>query len=160
MLKPTDDRDNPCKIADLSTKQIAWRALGIPSVTPDPILKAEQKRTIGIEIAVSIVGGLIGWVLWSVLISQYTRPRLGILIDFVAQTTCCVVVATSFWYFLLNHFRRERFPQIAEIYLSAGKCAACAYKLEGLTPEHDSCIICPECNAAWKHERIGPVSKP
>ncbi len=160
MFKPSDDRDNPCKIADLSAKQIAWRALGLPSVTPNPVLKAEEKRTAGIEIAVTIVGGLVGWTLWSVLITQYTRPRFGILIDFVALSTCCFVVGMVFWYFLLNRIRRERFPRIAEIYLSAGKCPACAYKLDGLKPEQVGCGVCPECGAAWKHERIGPHPKP
>jgi len=160
MFKPTDDRSKPCKIADLSAKQIIWRALGLPSVTPNPVLKAEEKRTAGIEITVTVVGGLIGWALWSVLITRYTRPRFGILIDFVALSTCCVVVGMIFWYFLLNRIRRERFPHIAEIYLSAGKCAACAYKLAGLKPEQDGCVVCPECSAAWNATRIGLTNRP
>ncbi|MCA9302757.1 MAG: hypothetical protein KC996_01395 [Phycisphaerales bacterium] len=155
MPNPTDDRGNPCSIAGLSAKQVGWRALGLPSVTPDPVLKEEQKRTAGIEIAVAIVGGLVGWVLWSIAVSPLTRPKLGVLLDLVAQTTWCVIVAMIFWYILLNRIRRERFPRIAEIYLSAGNCASCGYKLHGLAPEPDSCILCPECNAAWKQTRIG-----
>jgi len=157
---PTDDRSKPCKIADLSTDQVAWRALGLHSITPNPVLKAEKKRTAGIEILVTVVGGLIGWALWSVLITQYTRPKFGILIDFVALSTSCVGVGMILWYSLLNRIRRERFPKIAEIYLSEGKCAACAYKLDGLKSEQDGCVVCPECNAAWNADRLGCTNRP
>ncbi|MEZ6243093.1 MAG: hypothetical protein R3B57_08625 [Phycisphaerales bacterium] len=31
-------------------------------------------------------------------------------------------------------------------------CASCGYSLGGLTPEHDGCVVCPECRAAWRLE--------
>lgn len=152
---PTDDRDQPCSVADLSTKQIAWRALGLPSVTKDPTVKEEQTKTVGKETLVAFVGGFVGWISWSNLIRPYTHKHLGSLLDLVAQTTFCIVISMVFWYLLLNRIRRDRFDQITRIYLTQGRCASCGYKLEGLTPEPDNCIVCPECNAAWKHTRVG-----
>lgn len=32
----------------------------------------------------------------------------------------------------------------------AGLCPSCAYRIDGLGPEPDGCIVCPECGAAWK----------
>jgi hypothetical protein len=155
MAKPTDDRGVPCGIANLTAKQIGWRALGLPSVTKDPIVKQEQSKTIGKETAVAMVGGVVGWVVWSNLVSQFVNKYIGSLLDLIAQMTFAVVVAMIFWYFLLNWIRRDRFDRIAEIYLTAGRCASCGYMLNGLAPDPDDCTVCPECNAAWNQTRIG-----
>lgn len=29
------------------------------------------------------------------------------------------------------------------------RCASCRYDLAGLPAEHDGCVVCPECGAAW-----------
>jgi len=31
-----------------------------------------------------------------------------------------------------------------------GRCGVCLYALEGLEPEGDGCVVCPECGAAWR----------
>lgn len=31
-----------------------------------------------------------------------------------------------------------------------GYCASCGYSLAGLDPEADRCIVCPECQSAWR----------
>lgn len=31
-------------------------------------------------------------------------------------------------------------------------CPCCAYRLVGLPPEEDGCVVCPECGAAWRVE--------
>lgn len=33
--------------------------------------------------------------------------------------------------------------------LRAGLCPSCGYTIEDLQPEHDQCVVCPECGAAW-----------
>ena len=38
--------------------------------------------------------------------------------------------------------------------LSEGFCASCVFSLEGLGPEDDGCIVCPECGHSWNALRI------
>ena len=155
MKSPCDDRGTPCTIAKLSAKQIGWRALGLKSVTRDPIVKREQATAVGQETAVALVGGFVGWFLWDIFVSPMTTPHVGFFIDLLLMTTFAIVVAMVFWFFLLDWIRRSRFDHVADIYLSQGRCAACGYLLEDLIVEPDGCVVCPECNGAWKKERIG-----
>jgi hypothetical protein len=62
---------------------------------------------------------------------------------------------------------RKLGPAFAYTYVSNGFCGQCGYKLEGLAPERDGCIRCPECGAAWAKERVtwpswvhGPLKPP
>lgn len=151
----TDDRGHPCDIAKLSAAQIGWRALGLKSVTRDPIVKGEQSETVGRETCVALVGGVVGWVVWQSFISPITKPLAGDLIDLVFMVIFAIVVAMIFWFVLLGWIRRGRFAKIAQIYLSHGRCASCGYLLDDLAVEPDGCVVCPECNGAWMKERVG-----
>jgi hypothetical protein len=157
MTKICDDRGDPCSLARLTATQICWRALGLQSVTKDPIVKREQAVTVGRETGVALLGGVVGWVLWQRVISPITRPLVDDLIDLALTVVFSVVVAMVFWYFLLGWIRRGRFARIAEIFLMQGCCASCGYLLKDLAPEKDGCVVCPECNAAWKKDRIGTI---
>jgi len=157
--QPKDDRGKPCSIAGLSPRQIGWRALGLPSVTPDPVTSQEQRQTTGPEIAIALVGGVIGWVIWSVGIAPLIGSTLWIFGDVLAQATFAVVVSMVFWYSFLGWIRRARFDRIADIYLGADRCASCGYTLAGLTPDPDSRVVCPECSAAWDRTRLGDQSE-
>lgn len=33
--------------------------------------------------------------------------------------------------------------------LAAGLCPACMFALGAVAPDHDGCVTCPECEAAW-----------
>lgn len=35
-----------------------------------------------------------------------------------------------------------------------GLCARCAYSLQGLEPDEGGVVLCPECGAAWRLERV------
>jgi len=155
MKRPHDDRGALCGIAQLSLKQIGWRALGLKSITKDPIVKGEQSATVGSETGVALAGGFAGWLFWQNMISPITKPLAGDLLDIVFLMTFSIVVAMVFWYVLLGWIRRRRFDRIAEIFLDQGHCASCGYLLDDLAVESDGCVVCPECNAAWKKERIG-----
>jgi hypothetical protein len=155
MKAPVDDRGEPCRIAQLSATQIGWRSLGLKSVTKDAVTKGEQAITEGRETGVALFGGFVGYLLWQVAISPYSKPALGSLVDILLQVVFAIVVAMVFWYLLLGWVRRGRFEKIAEIYLAQGRCASCGYELSGLEKEDDGCVICPECHAAWKESRVG-----
>ena len=32
----------------------------------------------------------------------------------------------------------------------SGLCPSCGYEIRQIPPESDGCVVCPECNAAWK----------
>lgn len=37
--------------------------------------------------------------------------------------------------------------------LRAGRCAACGFSLRDIETQHDGCVVCPECSAAWHRDR-------
>lgn len=45
------------------------------------------------------------------------------------------------------------------LYLDLGRCPQCAYRLSDLKSEHDGCVVCPECGAAWRAGAIGRPSR-
>lgn len=53
----------------------------------------------------------------------------------------------------MHHTKGTEFL-IAMTGLSEGRCPSCAFSLEGLSPEPDGCILCPECGHAWNADRI------
>ncbi|MFK7884571.1 MAG: hypothetical protein AB8F26_10360 [Phycisphaerales bacterium] len=142
-------------MAGLSRRQLAWRTLGLSSVTPDKVTSQEQQRTSAAESIVALVGGGIAWAVWSFAFSPFTLPALGVAGDLIAASSFVIIVGMTVWYFGLGPIRRLKFRCIADIYLAAGQCAACKYSLDGLESEVDDRIICPECNAAWSCDRIG-----
>lgn len=152
---PRDDRGKRCSMAGLSRRQLAWRTLGLSSITPDKVTSREMQKTDVAEIVISLVGGVIGWAIWTRYIGPQTGPVLGELLDVFAQSTFTVIVALVIWYLGLSPLRRAMFGDLAEVYLGEGLCPACGYALLGLDPEDDACVVCPECNAAWNHDRIG-----
>jgi hypothetical protein len=155
MPTPIDDRSVPCKVAQMSARQIWWRSLGIPSFARDPIVKKEQKKTLVLEVLIGFIGFAIGWFAWGIGISSFTLRHLGSAFDLLAQMVFSTLIYYVFWYLFLNWIRSYRFHKIASIYLQRGCCPSCGYILKGLNPETDSCVLCPECNAAWKNERLG-----
>lgn len=53
------------------------------------------------------------------------------------------------------YVRRPELDTINAMTLVAeGVCGQCAFSLEGLAPEEDACLVCPECGAAWDHRRL------
>ncbi|PCI07228.1 hypothetical protein COB72_10630 [bacterium] len=155
MPTPTDHRSNPCKVAQLSARQIGWRALGIPFLARDPVVKKEQPKTLLLEVIIGFVGFAIGWFAWSLGISSFTTRYLGSAFDFVAQLLFATVIYYVLWYVFLGWVRSRRFRRTVSIYLQRGCCPSCGYTLKDLNPESDDCVLCPECNAAWRQDTIG-----
>lgn len=152
---PLDDRNQPCTVARLTNRQLAWRALGIKSLTKDELVKREQQITINLEIVFAIAGGVIGWVLWATFLLPFTSLNGTLLGNFAIPTISSILVSTAIWFASLSWIRQQRFPKIAQIHLDHGHCAACGYSLSDLNPEADGCLVCPECNAAWRRDRVG-----
>lgn len=155
MTIPKDDRDQPCEVARLTSRQLAWRSIGIKSLTKDEITKQEQQVTINLEIVIALIGGVLGWAMWTVLFLPFTTLKGSLVGNFLIPMVASVVVSTLIWFTSLTWVRQRKFSKIADIHLVHGRCAGCGYELRDLPIEDDGCIVCPECNAAWKSERIG-----
>jgi len=157
MNKPHDDRGRSCSIPKLSVSQLGWRTLGLKSITKDAVTQQEQAVTEKRETIVALFGGFIGYWLYGWILNQYVQQYVGSAIDFVIHIVFAICFAMIVWYVFLGWIRKGRFSRIAEIYLSQGFCGSCGYLLDDLECESDGCVICPECNAAWKSERIKPT---
>lgn len=73
-------------------------------------------------------------------------PSAVVFVVWVAATAVLVLVARR------RRLRRAAW-QVADILLHNGLCAACAYSLWGHYGE-DGVVVCPECGAGWRGERI------
>ena len=154
MPTPRDDRDQPCSVARLTNRQLAWRALGIRSLTKDSLIKQEQLVTFSTEVFVAIAGGVIGWVVWVFAILPFTGLKNTYTGHLIIPFFFCIVVSSLAWFFSLSWIRTRKSKQIAQLHLDHGLCPSCAYALDGLDPQQDGCVVCPECNAAWNAIRV------
>lgn len=68
---------------------------------------------------------------------------------------CVVWVVATLVLVLVARRRRLRRAarEVADILLHNGLCAACAYSLRGHYGEV-GVVVCPECGAAWREERV------
>lgn len=56
-----------------------------------------------------------------------------------------LLISTPAYYAL-----RNRVSLRASTAIELGFCGGCGYALRGLVPEQDGCVVCPECQAAWR----------
>ncbi len=49
---------------------------------------------------------------------------------------------------------RKVVPKLARVFIEEGICAGCGYTLEHLLETDDRMLVCPECSAAWKSDRV------
>lgn len=56
---------------------------------------------------------------------------------------------------VLRRMARRRVPgAIAGTAVAEGYCGACGYDLQAAVAAEDGCLVCPECGAAWRAERV------
>jgi hypothetical protein len=154
---PKDDRDQPCDVARLTNRQLAWRSIGIKSLTKDELTKQEQQITLNTEIGFALAGGFLGWAMWTAVFLPFTSLSGSLLGSFLIPMSSAIIVSTIVWFGTLTWVRQRKFLKIAGIHLRHGQCAACGYPLRDLPVEDDRCIVCPECNAAWRADRVGSM---
>ncbi len=65
-----------------------------------------------------------------------------------------VAVPTAIRWYLRDAGPAQWARQLAASIAAEGICPACAYSIERIPPDPDGCIACPECNAAWRADRI------
>lgn len=80
------------------------------------------------------------------------QPRLVRMLGSYAYFFPPVIIAV---FLALNWRARSRLYLAHPPSLVAqGFCGQCGYSLRDLPPAEDNCIICPECGAAWRKERL------
>lgn len=72
-----------------------------------------------------------------------------------------VAVPTAVRWYLRDAGPSRWARHLAASIAAEGICPACAYSIERIPPDADGCIACPECNSAWRADRIiAPTSDP
>jgi len=154
-----DDRGEPCAVAPLSQGQKTLRAFGIVGALPDDGARAEYGLNQWRENVVWLSGAAVGLVLAIFVLLPFLGARFAVLQSVVFKmlipSVTAIAFGTAVWWVFIGRMRRSIAPRIASVYLRSGQCASCGYALESLEPEADGCVLCPECNAAWRQERIG-----
>jgi ribosomal protein L37AE/L43A len=150
-----DDRGRPVELLPILTRM---RDAARPE-TPDPALY-DLLRRILVASRVNVyqrVGRLVIVMIlaWALLVGVLVGIRLlvpiapwvvGVLIGLAAPAVASVYAL---------YRRRALAPQIVSTMLSEGRCPGCAYVLARQAPQADARVVCPECAAAWNHDRIG-----
>ncbi len=100
----------------------------------------------------SLVRGLLFLVIWVTVLILINRTALRQTpfvrdIAFWGGLVAVVVISRS-------DARRQFSRQLSATAVAEGICGSCAYSLQSLAPEADGCVVCPECGAAWRRERI------
>ncbi|GMV25985.1 MAG: hypothetical protein AMXMBFR58_20160 [Phycisphaerae bacterium] len=68
-----------------------------------------------------------------------------------------VLVALVYLRIVFFFARRRGTDQLVETILAEGRCPCCLYKLGAVRASDDGRVQCPECGAAWRHDRIGTL---
>lgn len=118
-------------------------------------MRFEQGQTAGRETVAGLAGGVLGLILYKLTLSGSVRAIGGYSTDLAIQMLSAIAVGMAAWYAALGPIRRSSFLKIAPIYLAEHRCPSCGYRLSDLPVESDGCVVCPECNAAWRADRFG-----
>lgn len=70
-----------------------------------------------------------------------------------AMTLIIIAIMYQYERLPLRRIRKEK-EASRDRMLKAGLCASCGYVLQGISPEQDGCIVCPECGAAWRFVKV------
>ncbi len=155
LSQPKDDRGQACGLKPLSARQIGWRALGLPSVTPDPAIKQEMRQTARLESGIALAGGAAGALFYKFVLKQFVLNWVSSLGSLVVMGIVAIITAMLVWWLALGRIRIKHASRIHDIYLTMGRCGSCGYALADLHPTDDGFLNCPECNASWRVDRVG-----
>ena len=150
---PVDDRGRAIKpvqpqritrVGDRDADRIDRDARKVLKKTIVEAIRGEQRKIDPVNIAVGLAVVSV-WIVLQILAISYLR-RFGVGLAVVSMAAAVAVITAL--------SARKVGQRIVNTYVSNGFCAQCGYVLQGLTPEHDRCVVCPECAAAWKISRI------
>ncbi len=144
-VKHLDDRRRPVRLVRFGPARVLspaalWGTLRGAAAHRATYLSIFVVAMLGSLVALAVKVGPL------VLAVAMFSPVSSTLIVLVSITLVALLAAWS-----------DRGDRLANDMVRAGRCAGCAYSLEGLGPEPDGCTVCPECGAAWNRaERLAP----
>jgi hypothetical protein len=136
-----DDRGRPARL--LSAAPLQHRT------TEEHAAKLEARKLIARRVSPAEVGcfGLLGayiaFVAFAGVLIGRGRPRLDVLL--LAGVAAAVGLVVAWSAARVNHSRR-----ISRDLLFKNICPQCGYFLNGIAAQPDGCLVCPECEAAWR----------
>jgi predicted RNA-binding Zn-ribbon protein involved in translation (DUF1610 family) len=115
-------------------------------------VRSEARRNTPDRVVLMIALVLGVLVLWGVL-NALAVSVFGVGGLFISLFILIGLVVSAnrvhYWY-----VRRGALSQIARTAVAEGVCGSCAFPLEGAPAEPDATLVCPECGAAWRADRV------
>lgn len=143
MPRPRDDRGRPCR-----------EPATLPAGAVHQGVGGGSRRVVSYYALVGVSAGMMA-LAWTLVIDPVIVGATGVRTRAWGAAIAASVVALLTDRALARRIARGKWNRIRELALSARACPACGYALEGLTPETDGCVVCPECGAAWRPDSLG-----
>jgi len=108
---------------------------------------------IGVGSVIFLLGFVLLWwlilvvMVWMVLGSSGSVARIAGL---AVGTPLLVGLGFGLWILVRRRLTGRLPSREKQAHLTARRCPACSYGLEGIEPSPDRCTVCPECGAAWR----------
>jgi hypothetical protein len=137
-MRTVDDRDQPIELHALD------RALmKRPMYMPMKLTEAQRRRNERMS-----RDGMILTVLPFILVVLGGYFTINTLNTFPCLGTIALLIVM--WLAIAWSVRRYERVDAIHWVTAYKRCGACGHSLRGLNEEHDGCIVCPECGAAWR----------
>lgn len=143
-----DDRGRKCEIR-------AEEELGLWKIRESPELEWLGRRLEGIRRRDASFWCMHGLIFVAMFAGMMLRPVVGIwgLVGALGIAAALIMP--------LQRWNRSRvWSEFVEAFVENGICAGCGYSLEHLGEQGDGCVVCAECGAAWRAERIRRFMSP
>jgi hypothetical protein len=135
---------NPGSVGDLVSAREQRFAAALADMRRRSLEDSRSDRTAYrvLMVVLSLVAGYL-------LVAGVTSLAEGNSITLIMVGPVVVFIVFMMW-----HARRvwpfEGPRALVRGLVGEGLCPSCTYSIEGLTPEGDGCVVCPECGAAWR----------
>lgn len=152
-----DDRGNPAAI--LPPPERVRQAANDPAVSallrlatqnPNPLsLSLSRGQVIRILSGLVVFFAILGWL----STMRSTWPAVMFTVSSIVALFSWEVFKNARAQIRMPSDELKREPGRAKL-LARGVCPSCLYRLSGLRTEADGCLVCPECGAAWRRDRV------
>lgn len=149
-----DDRGEPVRLASRRAFERQFQPKSIRAqrfklrTTFASKCERPEPRYIGCSLSTLVSLSMLGLILLAAMLIWLTPIESGI----VVLATFILFLSTAVVH---SHYRHRGTTNIVAMSaLAEGLCASCAFSLQGLGPDDDGCLVCPECGHAWDALRI------
>lgn len=152
-----DDRGKPIRRLNQNDLQRAARSEnpGLAAVAQrlKAAAKSERRRTTPDRVVLSAALSLSFFLCFEIVARLLSVLLVGGYQGLVTLTVFVGMVYVAYRTYLV-YVLRGALGQLARTAVAGGVCGSCAFSLEGAVSDADGRVVCPECGAAWRAERI------